>query len=249
MSETEKPRPVFSSPAMTVGSEAELLSEPQATVRISGFIALLLGVMSFAALFAGPLMIVPGMAVIAAGVAMRPYSGLRPTGLTAALIGLVLATLFGVWGATERRLKYQTLSAQATQFASRWLDLVAQGDIEMALQLNQHPSFRQATSMSLVDYYQSSAEGQTAMENFKQTPAGLEILGAGNAVKWGPDRPADLYHFSGRQLLTTYWRDRSGTIRSPLIVRLEFIPATEDSLAQWMIDGVEIDSMPAPGMQ
>lgn len=249
MSETEKPRPVFSSPAMTVGSEAELLSEPQATVRVSGFIALLLGFMSFAALFAGPLMIVPGMAVIAAGIALRPYSGLRPAGRTAALIGLVLATLFGVWGTTERRLKYQTLSAQATQFASRWLDLVAQGDIEMALQLNQHPGFRQPASMSLVDYYQSNTDGQTAMKNFRESPANSELLRAGNAVKWELDRPADLYNFSGRQLLATYWRDRSGTIRAPIIVRLEFIPAAEDELAQWMIDGVEIDALPAPGMQ
>lgn len=249
MSETEKPRPVFNSPRMTVGSEAELLSEPQATVRVSGFIALLLGVMSFAALFAGPLMIVPGMAVIAAGVALRPYSGLRPTGLSAALIGLVLATLFGVWGATERRLKYQTLSAQGIQFASRWLDLVAQGDIEMALQLNQHPSFRQPASMSLVEYYQSSTEGQNAMQLFRESPGNSELLRAGNAVEWELDRPADFYNFSGRQLLATYWRDRSGTIRTPMIVRLEFMPATEDKLAQWMIDGVEIDPRPSPGMQ
>lgn len=248
MSETENPRPVFRSPAMTVGSEAELLSEPQATVRVSGFIALLLGGLSFAALFAGPLMIVPGLAAIAAGVALRPYSGLRPAGLTAALIGLFLATLFGFWGATERRLQYQTLSSQAAQFASRWLDLVAQGDVEMALQLSQHPSFRQSASMSLVDYYQTNAEAQTAMKNFKEAPANLEILRAGNAAKWEQERPSEIYHFSGRKLLTTYWRDRSGTIRGPIVVRLEFIPAAGDKPAQWMIDGVDIDSPPLPGV-
>lgn len=222
---------------MTVGSEVELLTEAP-PLRLSGPIALVLGLLSFTALLGTPMVIVPILAVVAALVALRPYAGPRPTGYRVAFVGLFFAVLFGVWGFTSLRLKHRMLSHQAHAFAATWLDLLAQGDIEMALELKKHRQQRQPPSMPLREYYRTSAEGRATVEQFRENDATLQVIDAGTAVQWAPFRASESYQFGGRQLTSTYWKDQSGTVNTPILVSLEYIPATADAPAQWLVDNL-----------
>ena len=63
-------------------------------LRVSGFVCLLLGMLSVLACFGQPLLIVPLSAIAVGFVALRRSSGQRPVGTTPAMIGMVLAIFF-----------------------------------------------------------------------------------------------------------------------------------------------------------
>ena len=237
MSETENAQPIFRTPAMTVGSEAEWLSESR-PMRVSGLLALLLGLFSFTALFGAPMMIVPVLAIVAGLVALRPYTGLEPTGYRMAKVALVLATLFGVWGTATRQFKHRTLADQANGFAIRWLELLAQGDIEVALELKKYPAQRQSATMSLPEYYRSSTEGTAFLQEFRENDTAVQLIDAGDTVRWEPFRATESYQFNGRQLTTTYWKDQTGSVNTPIRLTMEYLPPTADTPAQWLVDNV-----------
>ncbi len=228
---------VYSTPAMSAEGEMEVLAESR-PIRVSGFIALFLGLLSFVAVLGAPMIVVPVLAALIALFALRPYAGLRPAGYTAASIGLFAAVLFAVWGVTQRHWREQVLAQQAAQFASNWLDLIAQGDLELAVELQVHPSRRQAASMALSEYYSISEEGQRGMSAFREMEPAEDLIRAGNQVRWQLAQPPLVYRERNRELVRTHWKDQSGSLAQPLQVTLEYFPADDTQAAQWKIDSI-----------
>lgn len=239
MPETENPTLIRATPAMTAAPDPELLDEPR-PIRLSGFVALGLGLLSFTALFGAPMVIVPVLATFSALWALRPYQGKRPVGLTVATVGLFIAVLFGVWGVTQRHLRQQTLAEQAVQFASNWLELLGQGDIELAVELRAEPSRRQSATMPLHEYYLHSEDGRRTMSEFRENEAVQEVLQAGENARWELTAPPRTYTLNGRDMVDTTWRDLSGTLSKGIRVGLAYLPAEGDEPAQWKIEVCDI---------
>lgn len=239
MLDAETSTPVHATPAMTAAPDPELLDEPR-PIRLSGFLALGLGLLSFTALFGAPMVIVPVLGTLSALWALRPYQGQRPVGLTVATIGLFAAVLFGVWGVTQRHLKQQTLSEQAVQFAANWLDLLAQGDIELAVELRADPARRQSETMPLDEYYLHSEEGRKTMSEFRENEAIQAVIQEGERARWVLAEPPRIYTLNGRELANTVWEDQSGLRSTGVRVGLEYLQARGDEPAQWKIDACEI---------
>jgi hypothetical protein len=237
MTDAVKERSIFSTPAMSVeGSTGTELETPP--VRLSGFVALVLGLVSFVAVLGAPLLVVPVIAVAFALLALRPYPSDRPLGVSAAAIGLFFAVLFGVWGFTERQFRTNAMSTQATRFAGEWLNLVSQGDFELAIELQIHPSRRQPESMPLADFYRGNEEAIKALQQFKNQSPVPQLIELGTKVKWTPSLPAKVYTQYGRELTRTVWRDSTGTFTQPVKVILEYIQMPETNQAHWKIDSV-----------
>lgn len=244
MPETENPTLVRSTPVMTAAPDPELLDEPR-PIRLSGFIGFGLGLLSFTSLFGAPMVIVPVLGTFASVWALRPYQGKRPVGLTVATIGLFAAVLFGVWGVTQRYLRQQTLSEQAVQFAHNWLDLLAQGDLELAVELRAEPSRRQSATMPLSEYYLHSEDGRRAMSEFRENEAVKEVIRAGDKVRWELAAPPRAYTYAGRDMVDTVWRDQSGTLSNGVRVGLAYLPTDGEKPAQWKIDACDVFLSPS----
>jgi len=230
--ESESPTSKVS--AMTAEGETDMLIDPR-PIRYSGFFALFLGLLSVFALFGQTMLVFVVFAVVVALYALRPYSGNRPIGYVAGLAGLTCAILFGVWGVTERNLRYRFMSDRAVVFASDWLRLMAEGDYELACELQRPPSVRQSPSMPLTQYYRESEEGKLGMSNFRENTAVLELIDAGSAVKWQLYRAPTYSTQHGRHLTSTIWQDDSGKVPSLINIGLEFTPPVEDEIGQWTV--------------
>lgn len=235
MTDAVKPRSIFATPAMSAESAPEAALEV-APIRPSGFVALVLGLCSFASVLGAPLVVVPVLAIGFALFALRPFAGERPVGVTAAWIGLFFAVMFGVWGVSERQFKTRAMSANATRFAGEWLQLVRQGDLELALELQVHPSRRQPVSMPLADYYQRSEVGMEMLKNFKEQEAMPSLIEAGSKPKWEPALPPKVYTLYGRELTQTVWRDTTGAYSSLLKIVMEYLPDDRSGNAQWKVE-------------
>ncbi len=237
MSSSESHQSVFAAPAMSIEGDANLLAEAR-PIRLTGFLALGLGLLSFTAVLGAPMMFLPVLAVIAALIALRPYGEKRPTGMLPASIGLFAAVLFGFWGATERHLRDRMMTEHATRFASQWLELLAQGDVELAMELQSYPNQRQSASMSLVEYYRDSEKGQARMQEFRENETLVELLDAGSKVDWKVAREPKFYTMNRRFLTATIWADESQTVKSLIKVVLEYLPAADDEPAEWVVDSL-----------
>jgi hypothetical protein len=222
-------------PMMSAEAEPETI-ELSRPMRVSGFCALALGLLSFLAVLGTPMLIVPVCAALLAIYALRPYQGPRPLGYLAASIGLFAAILFGVWSITERQLRVRTMTQQATSFAAAWLDLMAQGEIELAAQLSAPPRQRQPASMPLQEYYTLSDEGRSVMQEFREAGPVEDLIAAGDRVQWELIQQPVVFKQSNRNMVLTVWKDRSGTMAAPLNVVLEYYPAEGSARAQWSMD-------------
>jgi hypothetical protein len=237
MTEAVKERSLFSTPAMSAEGtpELELHTTP---IRVSGIFALILGIFSFVAVLGAPLVIVPVAAAALAVFAMRPYPDERPIGVVTAWIGLFLAVTFGVWGVTERQFKTRSMSAQATRFAGEWLNLVGQQNLELAVELQIHPSRRQPASMPLADYYQRGEEAISLLNQFKEQEPIPKLITLGTKPQWEPAGPPKVYQLYGRELTQTIWRDATGSYPNVVKVVLEYLNGATPDKAHWKIEMV-----------
>jgi hypothetical protein len=231
--------PLLRTPMMSVEAESDMRIDPR-PIRFSGFVAFFLGLMSALALLGQPMMIFPVFAIVTAMFALRPYNGVRPLGHGAAVAGLVGAIVFAVWGTAERSFRYQYMSDQATVFAADWLRLMAEGDFELACELQQPPSGRQPASMPLNQYYRESAEGKSVMGSFRENSVVADLIKAGSAVQWTLDRPPVYRTQQTKHLTDTIWRDASGNVQSLVKIGLSYQRDDNEKPAQWYVYAIDV---------
>lgn len=236
---TESVLPPIKVAAMSAEGESDMLINPR-PIRFSGFFALFLGLLSVFVLFGQAMLVVPALATLVALYALRPYSDPRPIGYVAAIVGLTCATLFAAWGITERSYRYRFMSDRAAVFAGDWLQLMAQGDYELACELQLPPAGRQTASMPLTQYYRDSEDGKRGMESFRESPAVMELIDGGPAVQWRLTRPPTYETQYGRHRASTIWQDDSGNVQSLIKIGLEYAPPAAGEIGQWAVFEINI---------
>lgn len=149
--------------------------------------ALLLGLGSVAA-FGGPLLwVVPLAGVVAALVAMHKI-GNSPgelIGRNVALLGLLLAMLFGVAAVTRTYSRQHWLERRGELFASEFLRLLQKGDSYAAHQLTVQPGVRKPLGADGEEAYASDPESKSRYQAFIAREPNRTLLQS-------PDRAAEI---------------------------------------------------------
>ncbi len=215
------------------GFDGEESVEP---ARVSGFVALILGLISPIAFLGTPLLLFPVLAFVFGMFALRRCEGPAPLGTGAAKIGLILAIGFGTFGFAVSKLKTVALHSQAERFSKEYINLIAAGDLFLARELQRSYPNRLPTSMSLQDYYESNPNAQAAMESFRILPLNEYIRKFGPNANWTLDQPIRSdYHF-GREQVEVVWRDPEGIGQVQFFLEFQLDP---QGVGQWHAETVQ----------
>lgn len=216
---------------------AETEFEPDdltAPLRLSGFLCLLVGLLSFFCTMFQPLLFLPIVALVFGGIALRRWSGQQPIGIRPAMVGMVLAAGFGSCGLFLPWMKNMTLGKQAERCTLQYIDVVALGNYEMALELRKDHVNRFPDTMPLREHYASSEETMRTLEEFQQETLNATFQKIGPGGNWVLDRPTRVYYSYGREHAEVVWIDRNGETPSAIQFFLEYMIDTNGD-GQWHI--------------
>lgn len=224
-------QPVFSTESMADELPADR------PVRISGFLALGLGILSGCVVFSMVFLPLPILTLIVAGIALRPSARGVPVGRSAAYAGAVLAIFFGSWGWSQVITRNKALQQQATRFAQDWLAILQQGDAELALELTQPPEMRLSEEMPLDVFYQQNETAQENLQGFSERPLVPIVLAGGESLRWElAERPIVTRQKSGDEVIVRL-KETTGTIDGMVQIDLRRLPdaATEAAGGEWYV--------------
>jgi hypothetical protein len=222
-------------PRMGAESGYQLVSEEEVPpLRTSGIVCFIFGLLSFWAIVAWQMLIIPIIAIVFGCIAMRKWGKIRPAGTTVAVIGLVLASGFGATGVMIPMMKQRTLGKQAEYFAREFLELCGDGEVELALELRKPARNRQIASMDLKKAYSEDKVASTEMENAE---SGMieTVREAGPDIDWQLAQPVRAFYKYGVEKVDTYWIDPSGKVDKKIQVMLEWSPNEEEQTGQWHV--------------
>ena len=207
-------------------------------LRVSGFICLALGVLSGLSIIAKSMLLIPLAAFLFGFFALRKSGGPRPVGTRVACIGMVFAAAFGSCGYTVARMKSVTLSGQAERFAQNYMQLIALGHDEHALQLQEEPRNRLSTDMDLADYYTSSATIAEQLVQFKTDAVNRELKRRGVDAKWVLSRPTYVYYQFGFDHAEIIWSDPTNETALKIQMFMDY-RIDRDGQGQWQMTTVQ----------
>ena len=217
---------------------------------LSGFAvaALLLGIASSVALASPLLWFVPVLGCAAAGLALRSINR-NPTQLTGralAVAGLALSVLFGAAAPARLLSRNMLLESHAKEFAARWFEFLAAGDVRRAHQLGRAAASRLPMDERLEGLYTEELT-DSLDENLLRRPVVQRLLALGDA--------ADLTHIgtkvtpvdSSQVLVELVYRvrDRNDKQAAPFLLTLS-LERTISMVGneQWQIQSIESDLLP-----
>ena len=231
-------------PVPRLGSEAGLdIVEDQKPVRVSGFICAALGVLSVLCLLGRPLLVFPFLAVAAGLFALRPSGGVKPVGKTAAKVGVVLAIGFGSCGFFLHWFTQKQLGGEAAFFAQEYLEIIARGELEMAMELGRPHQSRNLETTPLKEHYSQDEQAQEALMRFRSSEVTTSIQSSGLKADWVLDRRPRVYERHGRQLVDLQWIDRTGTNDDTILMTMEY-QIDEAGVGQWSVDSCRVSHPP-----
>ncbi|MAI30644.1 MAG: hypothetical protein L7W43_12480 [Rubripirellula sp.] len=179
-------------------------------LRVTGYICFLLGVLSFFSILFEPMLLVALGSILFGLIALRKYDGPRPAGTLVAMWGIILSVGFGTCGYTIPMLKKATLSRQAEEFAGQYIELIALGHDEHAMELKKEWYNRLSTDMNLADHYLSDQRISESLVQFKTDVVNRELKRRGPKAKWELDRPIRIYFQYGKEHAEVIWSDPTG---------------------------------------
>ena len=210
-------------------------------IRFSGIASLVLGMFSVIYLIAPPLVVLP-MAAAAFGLfALRPSGTAKPIGLTPARIGLVLAAGFGACGFFISHYRGQALGQQAEYFARQYLQLVAAGHDEYAVELRKPSAGRHVPSMPLKQLYQLDSKEFEQLDQFQATEATKLVQRHGDQLDWQLSRAPAVYRTRGIERVELRFEDRSGIVDRRLRLDLSYEVDWESGEGQWVVDAFDFE--------
>lgn len=225
-------------PVAKMNAEAGYEETEQVTpLRFSGFICMVLGLISAVAMLGLPAIIVPAVAIVFGLIALRPYRGEKPIGVTPAKIGLLLAILFATAGFLIPYMKTRTLGSQAEFYTRQYIEVIALDYDEFAMELNKDFRNRFSDSMPLQDFYrQGNADAVQALQDFQGNGANVTIRKAGPNAQWVLDRPVSVYKTYGIEKAEVVWR----SVESGELIQffLQYLIDGND-VAQWHIEHLQ----------
>jgi len=216
------------------------------SLRWTGIAAVFFGCISFTAVVAWQMLVIPVVAIVLGVIALRPHRGPKPVGTRPAVLGLMLACGFGACGLMLPWLKHNYMASEAVHFSRQFLQLVSAGDLPFVMEMHRSPNQRQMPETDLDDYYQrldrtSFDRSIAGFADFvQQTEAGAfsEIRQYGDSLEWELARPPEFYQKYSTERALTVWRDRSGKLDREVVIELLWHPG-EDDQAQWSVKQFE----------
>lgn len=214
------------------------LDDSAPPLRVSGFICLILGVLSFSCLLGQPLLVLPIIASVFGVFALRRSGGQTPVGTRPAMLGIVLAAGFGSCGLFLPWMKTRTLGSQAEQFSRYYMEVVARGQDEFAMELRKDYVNRFPTTMSLKDHYALTEDAARRLMEFREDGINNTIRKRGPGADWILDRPTRVYYSYQREHAEVIWIDPTGETPSKIQMFLEY-RVSPDGDGQWHVDVVQ----------
>ncbi|MFG0262039.1 MAG: hypothetical protein ACF788_06585 [Novipirellula sp. JB048] len=233
MSTDAELKPIVPMMGAEAGYETE---EPVAPLRISGFIALLFGLLSVLSLIGYPMVATAVIAIALGLFTLRPWSGLKPVGILPAQIGLVLAVGFGSCGFLMHTMRSVTLGQQAEYFARQYLDVVGSGEFAIALELKKDAIDRLPTKMPLMEHYESSEETMTSYTEFETDLLNQQILALGPGVDWQRIEPVRVFQSYGVYQAEVLFENPDPDTEPEKIYLLLKYDVDPRGVAQWRVD-------------
>ncbi len=219
-----------------MGAEAGYeLDDAQTPVRFSGFVCLLLGLLSSLAMLGRPLLLLPFAALVFGLIALRPAIDGIPVGTFAAKMGLVLATTFAACGFFLPLAKEQTLGGQAEQFVKEYFELIARGEWELVSELQKPYRSRFLPTMPVKEFYeQNEAAAKGLTEMLDNNGILMDIRDKADTADWQLYSTRVFVNW-GRQKVDTLWVDRNGDPNQKLQVELEYEVDKQFDRGEWHI--------------
>lgn len=227
---TQDPPPILSADLL------ELDTIEVAPVRPAGFVTLLLGLISVVMLVSTAWLPLPVLVLALGAWTLRPSGGLRPVGTRPAMLGMMLAVFFSIWGIVRENVGQQALVGSAETFAEHWLELAKMGEWEICRELMQPPSARQSPKMPLKDYYASSGRAAEQFVEFKRQPAVKQIESGGDAIEWQVAEPPLVLHSSLADTVTFVFEDRNDELQSQIRIQLKRRFDETTQAYQWYVN-------------
>lgn len=209
-------------------------------------LALLLGILSPLA-FVGPLLwLLPWFCIVVALLAIWKISSSAGAlaGWNVALLGLLLALLFGIAAPTRTLTRHYWLETRAEHFANKFIDLLQRGQAYAAYQLTLHPTFRKPLDDDGSAENSKNPMAQEAYERFLQLEPPKTLLAQRDQAKveelestwFNTDENGD--NVAVRFQITR----RENAAKVPLVVQLTLLrfldPKTDRE--KWMIRSADV---------
>jgi hypothetical protein len=172
-------------------------------------------------------------------------------GRKAALLGLILAVLFGT-AAPSNWLCYRwAVCREARQFAGQWFDFLAQGQPQKAYQLTLHPRYRPPLDdEALQDTYRPGSAAEKELENYRSQPLVLALTALGGRAQVRFYQTGGMGHSGERDLViqvyAVTYRDPETDEKKSFFVSLEMHRLRlKDGRAQWQLSRATGGGKPA----
>ena len=230
--------------------EVEQISEYR-RFNLLAIVAALLGIGSVGLLLSPFLVIVPLLAIFLGACGLVAYRRRDDLGgRIPAWIGIALAVFFISWSASEFLLTRCVYYSEAYGVVDDWLQLVVKGEREIAHQAMMNIAQRQATGLSVGEYYSMDDEARTAMnEVFAEEPmATLVTLGEGTDVRL--IKNVSLTHDLGNSMMEQVFRVTPVNGGDPIDLKVSTLRRYNESVekASWIVSGAEISKEPNPNI-
>lgn len=242
--ESNPPRSLGAVMSSEAGYEADSNDSP---LRVSGYISLILALLSGFSIVAIP-MVGFALAAVLFGVFALRKSDSRsvPAGTTAARIGILLAVLFGSWGTARFTFKQNTLGGQAEYFARQFVRVASSGNEVYASELQKSYVNRYLRTMPLEERYELDR-----LEREKQAKKAMEEGGSppeetdGTVVdlikypvdhEWYLYRPVRVYNHYGRQRAEVVLAADKTDNPFRLRITMEYLIHKDKGSGEWHVD-------------
>ncbi len=210
------------------------LDDSVAPLRVSGFVCLIFGLLSFFCTLFQPLLAFPLITFVLGMFALRRSGGQQPVGTRPAMVGMVLAAGFGACGLFLPWMKTMSLGRQAEHFSRQYIEVVAHGHDEIALELRKDYVNRFPTTMPLEQHYRMSESASESLEEFQNDSLNRTFQQHGLSADWVLNRPTRVYYSYGNEHADVVWVDPSGELSAPIQVLLDYVIDSKGD-GQWHI--------------
>ena len=218
------------------------------SVSRTAVVSLLLGLLSFTAIFSPIMWCVPIVAVTLAVVALRtiPKDRAAVLGRGAAQVGLALGLVFLAFATTLDTVRQRTLYRLARPHTRKWVELVREGHLHKAHQLHLPQRERRFPGEDIESHYESQEDAKHDLKSFFETPPLNKIveLGRRGTLRFEADEDIGVYRDAGEEMDVIVQRyaidyDIDGQSQTlSFVVSISRMYDTDHDDARWQVQDV-----------
>lgn len=210
-----------------------------------GLLSLAMGLLSPLAIFYGPLMFAPVIALFTGLVSYAIFERERTKSFLkkCVLVSTAVAGITGGWSFAETKFRNDVYYQSAGKFAEEWMQYLTQGKRELAFEMTINEGYRQLASMNLQEFYNSDMKARSALEMLFERPGVKAAMKRGPNAKWKYFSPRGIIKTQLGDVVKVAVQDTSSKRPVNFIVSLmrSTKETTDPTLACWYIMDVEVE--------